>query len=69
MNPDSGDGFTGGFHSVCLYPILWSKYSPGIDGHINFFYTGNPSIGTLTNNEDPDEMLHNAAFHQGLCCL
>ena len=26
-------------------------------------------MGTLTNNEDPDEMQHNAAFHQGLHCL
>ena len=25
--------------------------------------------GTLANNEDPDEMLHNAAFHRGLHCL
>ena len=24
---------------------------------------------TLTNNEHPDEMPHNAAFHQGLHCL
>ena len=23
-------------------------------------------MGTLTNSEDPDEMQHNAAFHQGL---
>ena len=23
-------------------------------------------MGTFTNSEDPDEMLHNAAFHQGL---
>ena len=23
-------------------------------------------MGTLVNDEDPDEMLHNAAFHQGL---
>ena len=23
----------------------------------------------LTNSEDPDEKLHNAAFHQGLRCL
>ena len=22
-------------------------------------------MGTFTNSEDPDEMLHNAAFHQG----
>ena len=26
-------------------------------------------MGTLENSEDPDEMLHNAAFHQGLRCL
>ena len=26
-------------------------------------------MGTLVNSEDPDEMPHNAAFHQGLLCL
>ena len=26
-------------------------------------------MGTLANSEDPDEMLHNAAFHQGLHCM
>ena len=26
-------------------------------------------MGTLTNSEDPDEIQHNAAFHQGLHCL
>ena len=26
-------------------------------------------MDTLANIEDPDEMLHNAAFHQGLQCL
>ena len=26
-------------------------------------------MGTLTNSEDPDEMQHNTAFHQGLYCL
>ena len=25
--------------------------------------------GTLANRVDPDEMQHNAAFHQGLYCL
>ena len=29
----------------------------------------NPKRSTLANNEDPDEMPHNAAFHQGLHCL
>ena len=32
-------------------------------------YTGNPITGTLVSSEDPDEMQHNAAFHQGLHCL
>ena len=32
----------------------------------NPFWTGNPLTGTLSNSEDPDEMLHNAAFHLGL---
>ena len=26
-------------------------------------------MGILANSEDPDEMQHNAAFHQGLHCL
>ena len=26
-------------------------------------------MGILENSEDPDEMPHNAAFHQGLHCL
>ena len=29
---------------------------------------GNPLTGTYTNSEDPDEILHNVAFHQGLHC-
>ena len=28
-----------------------------------------PLIGILANREDPDEMQHDAAFHQGLYCL
>ena len=30
---------------------------------------GNTKTGTFTNSEDQDEMLHIAAFHQGLHCL
>ena len=26
-------------------------------------------MGIFTNSEDPEEMPHNAAFHQGLHCL
>ena len=36
---------------------------------LNPLYTGNPYTGTLANSEDPDEMQHNAAFHQDLHCL
>ena len=28
-----------------------------------------PGTSTLTNSDDPDEMQHNAAFHQGLHCF
>ena len=28
--------------------------------------TGNHFTGTFANNEDPDKMPHDAAFHQGL---
>ena len=36
---------------------------------VNPLKTGNSIMGTLANSEDPDEMLHNVAFHQGLHCL
>ena len=26
-------------------------------------------MGTMANSEDPDEMLHKAAYHQGLHCF
>ena len=26
-------------------------------------------MGTMANSEDPDEMQHEAAFHQGLHCM
>ena len=33
------------------------------------FVYGKPLKGTFANSEDPDEMQHNAAFHQGLHCF
>ena len=30
---------------------------------------GNHLMGIFTNSIDPDEMPHDAAFHQGLHCL
>ena len=36
---------------------------------LNSLYTRNPKWVLLKNSEDPDEMLHSAAFHQGLHCL
>ena len=32
-------------------------------------WTRNLQTSTLANSEDPDEMPHHAAFHQGLHCL
>ena len=31
--------------------------------------SGNPYTSIFENSEDPDEMQHIAAFHQGLYCL
>ena len=47
----------------CL-PMSHKKEARNISG--NPLYPGNPSTGTFTNSEGPDEMQHNAAFHQGL---
>ena len=41
--------------------ILWWSF--------NLLYTGNPLNGYFANRENPDEMQHNAAFHQCLHCL
>ena len=37
--------------------------------HALTIYFGCRLTGTLANSEDPDEMPHEAAFHQGLHCL
>ena len=36
---------------------------------VDSLYTGNSYMGTLAKSEDPDEMQHNVAFHQGRHCL
>ena len=50
------------FLSIYFIIYFWVIY-------LNPLYTGNPLRGTLANSEDPDEMQHYAAFHQGLHCL
>ena len=35
---------------------------------IPFVFGGNSNTSTFANSEDPDEMQHYAAFHQGLHC-
>ena len=48
------------------------KIYPGLAGQglINSLRTVNPKMGTMTNSEDPDKMLHKSAtFYQGLHCL
>ena len=37
--------------------------------HHSILYTGYPEISSFANSEDPDEMLHCAAFQQDLHCL
>ena len=46
----------------CSSVMFWLKLT-------NPLYSGNPLTSTFANSEDPDEMQHNAAFHQGLHCL
>ena len=36
---------------------------------MSYMFTGDSQLSTLVNDEDPDEMPHNVAFHQGLHCL
>ena len=40
-----------------------------VDVSLNLLCYSDSYICTLANSEDPDEMPHNAAFHQGLHCL
>ena len=50
-----------------------TKESNQTNKKLTEFFRNNPfsfrQIGTLAKSEDPDEMLLNAAFHQGLHCL
>ena len=48
----------------CPYKKMWALIF-----NFNPLYMGDLQMGTFTDSEDPDEMLHNAAFHQGLHCL
>ena len=47
-----------------FHPINWLD-----SGYQHPFVYWKPLKGTLANSEDPDEMQHNAAFHQDLHCL
>ena len=41
--------------------ILKMQFTP-----FNPLRTGNSQMGSMANNEDPDEMLHKVVFHHGL---
>ena len=45
------------------------EYQYPASSDVNPLYSGNPEMITFANNEDPDEMQHNTAFHQGIHCL
>ena len=49
---------------LVIIVLFWTQTSLGIRV---LLYLCRPD--TLANSEDPDEMLHKAAFHQGLHCL
>ena len=40
-----------------------------LNSFLNPLYTSDSYMRTLSNSEHPDEMLHDAVFHQGLHCL
>ena len=44
-------------------------YLPMCDSYLTVWRPETPKRVTLSNSEDPGEMPHNAAFHQGLHCL
>ena len=48
-------------------------FTTHLKGHVLVFlyplYSGNPQTSIFANSKDPDEMQHNAAFHQSLHCL
>ena len=51
------------------FPRLSQYYTERLVSLAYPFENGNPKTGTLANREDSDELLYNAAFHQGLHCL
>ena len=52
----------------CFF-FLKKKYMYTAQKEFNPFVNQKLLTGSLTNSEDPDETLHNTAFHQGLHCL
>ena len=54
--------------SILLHFIRVYTVCKGKKNNVPFVF-GKPQNGYFCNSEDPDEMQHNAAFHQGLHCL
>ena len=48
--------------------VLHSNYTGTLFCRNSQMYSGNPKTSSFVNGEDPDEMQHNVAFHQGLLC-
>ena len=48
----------------CIGMFIFSNHTSFNPFHSGYWYMGTPA-----NGDDPDEMPHNAAFHQGLHCL
>ena len=50
-------------------PVDYIEGSPGYNFQNNIVFLSLKTYFVLTNSADPDETLHYAAFHLGLCCL
>ena len=65
-NEPSSSNITYWYKSI----VSWNENKNNqITQHFKPLYSGHPLLSTYTNSEDPDEMQHNAAFHQSLHCV
>ena len=64
MSPSAASSTDWGYFIIIIINIIIIIIIIILHGFVNPLYTSN-----FTNSENPDEMPHNAAFHQGLLRL